>query len=109
MDRLEKFKLDAYFCKPHSRIDTFFAKAHLKWWNSVDHFTKSIYTHNPTVTPQEVLEEYNRSLAEIIKIKNINPLVVNRIKSFQKDMIVSFLICYVFACFLFINLFPMIH
>lgn len=100
MGNLEKFKLDCRFCKPRSGIDKFFAKTHLKWWDAVDQFTKSVYIYNPTITPQEVLSEYNKGLAEIIAIENINPLVTKHIKSFQKEMIVSFPICYVFLCLL---------
>jgi hypothetical protein len=88
MNKLNKFMLD--FVSKNSEINEFFTKTTLRWWNRVDLFTKSMYAVNPLIMPQEVLNEYDRSLAKIINTKGIDSSVVEHIKSFQKRMIVKF-------------------
>ncbi|GBC07076.1 hypothetical protein RclHR1_07230003 [Rhizophagus clarus] len=87
MNNLDKFMLD--FVPKNYEINEFFTKTTLKWWDRVDLFTKFIYAVNPIITPQEVLKEYDRSLAKIINIKGINSFVVEHIKSFQNRMILA--------------------
>nr|CAG8472113.1 13181_t:CDS:2 [Entrophospora candida] len=87
MDKLTKFRLNANFCKPHSRINKFFANTVLRWWDQISHFTKFVYAECPTITPQQVWNEYNQSLDDVIAIKDIDQLVKQRVKNFQKQMI----------------------
>ncbi|CAG8478233.1 15187_t:CDS:2 [Funneliformis caledonium] len=70
MNKLDKFMLD--FVLKNSEINEFFTKTTLRWWNRVDLFIKFIYTVNPVITPQEVLNEYDQSLAKIINTKGID-------------------------------------
>ncbi|CAG8591666.1 6887_t:CDS:2 [Ambispora gerdemannii] len=59
----------------------------LNRWNTIDHFTRLVYTKNPTVTAQQVLDQYVRNLVEIATIKNIDPGVLQRTRDLHKNII----------------------
>ncbi|CAG8605253.1 2094_t:CDS:10, partial [Diversispora eburnea] len=60
MTKIDKFKLDAKFCRPHSGISQFFAKTFLIKWNCIDLFTRFTYEENPIISPQQVFDMYSQ-------------------------------------------------
>jgi hypothetical protein len=87
--KIDKFILEANCCK-NSGINEFFSKTALKWWSRVDLFTKFVFDLNPVTTPQEVLDEYNRSLDNIVDAKDIHSRVVKHVGHLREQMIVRF-------------------
>ncbi|RIA87631.1 hypothetical protein C1645_739973 [Glomus cerebriforme] len=73
MNKLDKFVLDARFCRPHTGINKFFSNTSLRWWSDIEKFTRLIYASDPTVTAQQVFSQYVQSLIDIATIKNIDP------------------------------------
>ena len=58
MTMIDKFKLNAKLCQPHSRISQFFTKTLLTKWNCVDLFTRFAYEENPIISPKQVFDMY---------------------------------------------------
>ncbi|RHZ51910.1 hypothetical protein Glove_468g5 [Diversispora epigaea] len=75
-------------CKVKGKVNyrAYINVSDLKWWSSIEDFTRSVYTKDPTVTVQQVLDLYIRNLVEIANIKNINPNVLQRARDLCKNI-----------------------
>ncbi|CAB4398083.1 unnamed protein product [Rhizophagus irregularis] len=87
MNKLDKFVLDARFCRPHTGINKFFSNTSLRWWSDIEKFTRLIYASDPTVTAQQVFSQYVQSLIDIATIKNIDPGVVQHTHNLHGNII----------------------
>ncbi|CAG8456607.1 3157_t:CDS:10 [Funneliformis mosseae] len=87
MSKFAKFVLDTRFCQPHTGINKFFSVTSLNWWNDIKKFTRLVYASDPTVTAQQVFNQYAQSLFEISTIKNIDPDVVQHTHNLHKNII----------------------
>jgi hypothetical protein len=94
MNKIDNFVLSANLCQPYTGISKFFSKTTLKWWNSIENFAKFTYKKDPTLTAQQVFDQYIRNLVEIATIKKINPNIVQHIDNLRKNIIVwLYLLC----------------
>ncbi|GBC05148.1 hypothetical protein RclHR1_06060006 [Rhizophagus clarus] len=87
MNKLNTFILDAKFCRPYSGISEFFSTTSLIRWNNIEKFARLIYTKNPTVTAQQVLDHYIQSLIDITTINNLNPKIAQHAHNLHKRII----------------------
>jgi hypothetical protein len=92
MSKIDNFILSANLCRPYTGISKFFSETTLKWWTSIGDFTKFMYKKDPTLTAQQVFDQYIRNLADIATIKQIDPNVVQRIHNLRKSIIVRFIV-----------------
>ncbi|CAG8502910.1 14391_t:CDS:2 [Cetraspora pellucida] len=77
----------AGLCQPHTGINKFFSVTLLKRWNNIENFTKSAYNNDPTLTAQQVLDQYIQSLNEIINIKEVGPNVKRHVQAIRRKII----------------------
>ena len=92
MSKIDNFILSANLCWPYIGISKFFSETALMWWTSIGDFTKFTYKKDPTLTAQQVFDQYIRSLVDIATIKQIDPNVVQRIHNLCKNIIVWFIV-----------------